>query len=75
VSDKALDTAIKDGFTKSLAAAAALKLPLEAAVQDKAARPQAEKLAAETLALKKLLGDKLPPALDIPVGFNALDGD
>lgn len=75
ISDKALDAAIKDAFARSLAAAAALKTPLETAVQDKAMRPQAEKLAAETLALKKLLGDRLPPALDIPVGFNALDGD
>lgn len=73
--DKALDTAIRDGFAKALAAAAALKVPLEIAVQDRASRPQAEKLAAETLALKKLLMEKLPPALDIPVGFNALDGD
>jgi len=75
VPDKALDAAIRDGFAKTLAAASALKVPLETAVQDKVARPQAEKLAAETLALKKLLMEKLPPALDIPVGFNALDGD
>jgi predicted lipoprotein len=73
--DKTLDTAIRDGFARTLAAAAAVKVPLETAVQDRASRPQAEKLAAETLALKKLLMDKLPSALDIPVGFNALDGD
>lgn len=75
VPDRAVDSAIRDAFAKSLAAAAALKVPLETAVQDKAARPQAEKLAAETLALKKILLDRLPSALDIPVGFNALDGD
>jgi predicted lipoprotein len=75
VADKTLDAAIRDAFGRVLSAAAALKQPLETAVQDKAARPLAEKLAAEALALKKLLGDRLPPALDIPVGFNALDGD
>lgn len=75
VTDKAVDTAIRDGFTKATTAAHAIKLPLETAVQDAKARPQAEALVAELLALKKLLGDRLPPARDIPVGFNALDGD
>lgn len=75
ITDRALDAAIRDGFAKSLAAADALKQPLEVAVANSAGRPQAEKLAAELVALKKLLGDRLPPALDIPVGFNALDGD
>lgn len=75
VSDKGVDTAIRNGFARSEAAADAIRVPLETAVQDAKARPQAEALAAELLALKKLLGDRLPPALDIPVGFNALDGD
>ncbi|MCW0236452.1 MAG: imelysin family protein [Ferrovibrio sp.] len=75
ISDQALDATIRDGFAKSLAAADTLKQPLEVAVADRAGRPQAEKLAAELVALKKLLGDRLPAALDIPVGFNALDGD
>ncbi len=75
VTDKALDSAIREAFGRVLITASALKQPLETAVQDKTARPLAEKLAAEALALKKLLGDRLPPALDIPVGFNALDGD
>lgn len=75
VSDKAADAAIRDGFASSVTAASALKQPLETAVQDAGARRQAEALATELLALKKLLGDRLPPALDIPVGFNALDGD
>ena len=30
---------------------------------------------AEQAALKILLSTRLPPALDIPLGFNALDGD
>ena len=75
VSDKVLDTALRDAFNRALSSADALKQPLETAVQDRLARPQAEKLAADTLALKKLLVEKLPAALGIPVGFNALDGD
>lgn len=75
VPDKAVDAAIRSGLEKSVAAADAIQVPLETAVQEAATRPQAEALAAELLALKKLLGDRLPPALDIPVGFNALDGD
>lgn len=75
VSDKAVDSAIRDGLTKSVTAANAIRVPLETGVQDVKARPQVEALATELLALKKLLSDHLPPALDIPVGFNALDGD
>lgn len=75
VPDKSVDTAIRDGIVKAVTAANAVRAPLEIAVQDAKTRPQAEALAAELLALKKLLGDRLPPALDIPVGFNALDGD
>lgn len=73
--DKALDTAVRDGIARSVTAANAITLPLEAAIQDARARPQAETLAAELVALKKLLSERVPPALDIPVGFNALDGD
>jgi predicted lipoprotein len=75
VPDKAVDTAIRDGFARSVTAANTIKVPLETAVQDAKTRPQAEALVAELLGLKKLLGDRLPPTLDIPVGFNALDGD
>lgn len=75
VSDKAVDAAVRDGFARSVAAADAIRISLETAVQDAKMRPQVEALVAELLALKKLLGDRLPPALDIPVGFNALDGD
>jgi predicted lipoprotein len=75
VADKTLDTAIVASFARALATAASMETPLETAVQDPATRPQAEKLAGEVLALKKLLAERLPAAMDIPVGFNALDGD
>jgi predicted lipoprotein len=50
-------------------------MPLERAVQDASTRKAAEKLAADTQALKGLVMQRLPEALQIPVGFNALDGD
>lgn len=75
VSDKSLDTAIRAAFAQVRASAAALPMPLERAVQDAGARKAAEKLAADTLALKNLVMQRLPEALQIPVGFNALDGD
>ncbi|WP_374466717.1 imelysin family protein [Ferrovibrio sp.] len=75
VPDKSLDAAIRASFAQAQASAAALPMPLEHAVQDIAARKAAEKLAADTLALKAVVMQRLPEALQIPVGFNALDGD
>ena len=42
---------------------------------DPARRPAVEKLRREAAALKRLLADRLAPALGLPLGFNALDGD
>lgn len=75
VSDRALDDSIGKAFSDALKAAGAISQPLERAVQDKSARPTVERLAAASLTLKRLLVQRLPQALDIPVGFNALDGD
>lgn len=75
VSDKSLDTTIRAAFVQAQASAAALPMPLERAVLDAGARKAAEKLAADTQALKSLVMQRLPEALQIPVGFNALDGD
>lgn len=75
VPDTSLDAAVRASFAQVQASAAALSLPLERAVQDTGARKAAEKLAADTLALKGLIMQRLPEALQIPVGFNALDGD
>lgn len=70
-----LNTAILRGFGRSIAAADAIKPSLEAAVENASSRPSVEALATEVLALKALLVQQLPPALDLPLGFNALDGD
>ncbi len=50
-------------------------LDLDAALADASKRPMLEKLRADAATLKSLFAEKLAPALDIPVGFNALDGD
>ncbi|MFN4277663.1 MAG: imelysin family protein [Ferrovibrio sp.] len=75
IPDKSLDEAIRAAFAQAHASAAALPMPLERAVQDAGTRKAAEKLAADTQALKSLVMQQLPEALQIPVGFNALDGD
>lgn len=75
MTDAELDTEIRSAFDMAGAAAQAIRLPLEAAVQDRAMRDRVETLAAQVIVLKNLLLQKLPIAIDVPVGFNALDGD
>ncbi len=73
--DKALDDLFKRAFAQTRATAASVAMPLEEAVSDPAERRKLMQLARETSALKALLAQRLTTALDIPVGFNALDGD
>ena len=73
--DKGTAEGIRASFDEAIAAANEITLPLENAVQDGKARPAVEKLARSIVALKKILLHLLPAELDIPVGFNALDGD
>ncbi|MCF7992821.1 MAG: imelysin family protein [Thiohalocapsa sp.] len=72
--DGALDLRIRAAFTAALAAAA-LDQPLPALVGDAEGRARAQHLLAETRALQVLIGTKLPEALNLPLGFNSLDGD
>lgn len=51
------------------------RLELDAMLADPSKRQTLDKLRADMMALKTLMADKLAPALGIPVGFNALDGD
>lgn len=62
-------------FDQVNATAAALPLPLEEDFGIQGRRDAALQLQKEAAALKLLLATRLPPALDIPLGFNALDGD
>lgn len=71
----ALALAIAQGFDKTIADAKVVSVPVEVAVRDSSRRAAAEKTQREAATLKTLLAQKLSPALGIPVGFNALDGD
>lgn len=75
VPNRKLNAAILSGFERSQNAVAAIQPSLETAVETATLRPAVEALAAEVIALKALLVQQLPPAIDLPLGFNALDGD
>lgn len=70
-----LDQAIRQGFTRAFAQLDAIGPPLHAAVADPAARAQVEALLAEIKRLRLVVAKELAPALDLLVGFNAMDGD
>jgi predicted lipoprotein len=73
--EEELDSAIRAGFERAFAKLAAIGKPLHAAVEDEAERPKVEALVTETKALRMLVANELAPALDLGIGFNALDGD
>lgn len=75
VADPGLAGEIRQRFAAAIAAAEAVRGPLETAVGDAQRRPAVEKLRRDALALKRVLADRLAPALGLPLGFNALDGD
>ena len=70
-----LDQAIRQGFGRAFAQLDAIGSPLDAAVEDPAARAQVEALLTEVKGLRQLVSEQLAPALDLLVGFNAMDGD
>jgi predicted lipoprotein len=70
-----LDDLLRRAFAQTRATAAGIGEPLEEAVLDPAERRKVAQLAREAAALKTLLAQRLTAALDIPIGFNALDGD
>jgi len=71
----ALDARLRSAFTEALAAARAIDRPLLEIGRDPAQRPALDRLLAKCRDLKALTGGALPQALDIPLGFNSLDGD
>lgn len=73
--DPALAAQIAQAFEKAVTDAKTVPLPIEAAVRDSSGRAAVEKTQRDAAVLKTLLAQKLSPALGIPVGFNALDGD
>lgn len=75
VSDVAVADEIARRFDAAGTALAAVSGPLEEAVGDSARRASVEQLRRNLLALKRLLAERVTVALDLPLGFNALDGD
>ncbi|WP_159997910.1 imelysin family protein [Roseomonas sp. 18066] len=74
-SDAELAALLTRAFDQVNATAAGLPLPLETDFGIQGRRDAALLLQKEAAALKLLLSTRLPPVLDIPLGFNALDGD
>lgn len=75
LSGTTLDGDIESGFAQALAAADAIGVPLSEAVADPAARPRVEALLARVAELEEVLASRAAEALDLPLGFNSLDGD
>ena len=75
VADAQLDAELRKRFASTLAAAQAVEGELAAAVADPSQREKVELLRREAAALKAALASRLSAALDLPLGFNALDGD
>ena len=70
-----LDRLLRKAFRVTIATARSIGRPLEEAAVDAALRPRAEKLRTQVVALGQIVRTRLSRALDLAVGFNALDGD
>jgi predicted lipoprotein len=70
-----LDEEIVEAFAEASSSLAAIPMALDAAVGDSSARPEVEALLADVRHVRDLVGQKLPAAIGLSVGFNALDGD
>jgi len=73
--DGAVDRQIRGLLDSALDTARSVSLPLHEAVSDPAARDRVVALAAVIRALQETALPALVAALDMPVGFNSLDGD
>ena len=72
---KKLDALMRRAFRVTLATARSIDKPLDIAVRSKTLRPRVAKLHLQVRALTQIVRTRLAPALDLAVGFNALDGD
>ena len=70
-----LDARLRQSFDACIAAADRVPGPLESAVKSPRSRPAVERLLKEIQALSHAVAEHLTTALDLPLGFNALDGD
>jgi predicted lipoprotein len=75
VADPALDEDLRKRFATVIEEAKAIDGELKEAVSDPRRRPEVERLQQDTAALKAAIANRLSAALDLPLGFKALDGD
>jgi predicted lipoprotein len=75
LADEALGRETEAAFARALRALEAVPKPLAQTVEDPTVRGRAETLHTEVSALAALFAGPLPQALDLPLGFNSLDGD
>ena len=73
--DTALDPLMRKAFRLTLENVRSLDATLDEAATDPALRQRAEKLSLQVRALRQLVRTRVAEALDLAVGFNALDGD
>ena len=70
-----LDGQIKQAFNTVRTSIAKIDAPLSEILKDESQRPILEQLVSELRQLQSLVTGPLPQTLEIPLGFNALDGD
>jgi predicted lipoprotein len=70
-----LDVRLRRGFDACIEAVDGVPGSLESAVATRSTRPAVERLLAEVRDLTHMVAEHLTTALDLPLGFNALDGD
>jgi len=70
-----LDEKITAAFADTASSLSAVPMPLDAAVADSGGRPEVEALLTDVRHLRDLVGQQLPSAIGLSVGFNGLDGD
>ncbi len=73
--DRKLDELLRKAFRQTIASAGSIDITLADAVRDPARRSAVEKLAREAKALRTLISQRIPAAIDVPLGFNSMDGD
>ena len=73
--DAALDPLMRKAFKLTLKSARSFDAALDEAATNPALRQRVEKLSLQVRALRQLVRTRVAEALDLAVGFNALDGD
>jgi uncharacterized protein len=70
-----LDERINEAFADAVSSSTAVPMPLDTAVADSGGRPEVEALLTDVRRVRDLVGQQLPSAIGLSIGFNALDGD